>query len=165
MIQLQTLVSGVGKTNFTLDISPSVASEEVASRSCWRCWPARFPPYLLLLFLVHVFVSVHGVRRPYTGWYVYRVSSRHLVCASVVSATSMVCLRTHNADVLVYNISLNTSCGNFRVSMGLSRWVLCGSSLLDWNDTEYLDTGGRVIFAGVRSCDAAVLWFTLLYTV
>jgi len=42
------------------------------------------PPYLILLFLVLVFVSVNGIRRPYTCWCVYRVSWPHFVCASAV---------------------------------------------------------------------------------
>ena len=46
-------------------------------------------------------------------------------------------LRTHDVDVLVYDISVSTRCGNFRASVALSRWVLCGPSLLDWSDTEY----------------------------
>ena len=48
-----------------------------------------------------------------------------------------VCLRTHDADVLVYDISVITYCGNFRASVSLSRWVLGGPSLLDWSDAEY----------------------------
>ena len=48
-----------------------------------------------------------------------------------------VCLRAHDADVLVYDISVSTCCGNFRASVALSRWVLCGPSLLDWSDAEY----------------------------
>jgi len=47
-------------------------------------------------------------------------------------------LRDHDADVLVYNISVSTCCANFRASVALSRWVLCGPSLLDWSDTEYV---------------------------
>ena len=46
-------------------------------------------------------------------------------------------LRAHNADVLVYNISVSTRCGNFRASVSLSHWLLCGPSLLDWSDAEY----------------------------
>jgi len=46
-------------------------------------------------------------------------------------------LRAHDADVLVYVISVGARCGNFRASVALSRWVLCGSSLLDWSDAEY----------------------------
>jgi len=46
-------------------------------------------------------------------------------------------LRDHDADVLVYNISVSTCCANFRASVALSRWMLCGPSLLDWSDTEY----------------------------
>jgi len=46
-------------------------------------------------------------------------------------------LRAHDADVLVYDISVSTRCGNFRASVAFSRWVLCGPSLLDWSDTEY----------------------------
>ena len=46
-------------------------------------------------------------------------------------------LRSHDADVLVYDISLRTCCGNFRASVALSRWVLCGPSLLNWSDVEY----------------------------
>jgi len=42
-------------------------------------------------------------------------------------------LRDHNADVLVYDISFSTCCGNFRASVGLIRWV----SLLDWSDAEF----------------------------
>jgi len=45
-------------------------------------------------------------------------------------------LRTHDADVLVYDISVSTRCGNFRASVALSRWV-GGPSLLDWSDAEY----------------------------
>jgi len=40
-------------------------------------------------------------------------------------------------DVLVYDISVSTCCGNFRASVARSRWVLCGPSLLDWSDAEY----------------------------
>ena len=40
-------------------------------------------------------------------------------------------------DVLVYDISLSTCCGNFRASVTLSRWVLCRPSLLNWSDAEY----------------------------
>ena len=32
-------------------------------------------------------------------------------------------LRSHDADVLVYDISLSACCGNFRASVALSRWV------------------------------------------
>jgi len=46
-------------------------------------------------------------------------------------------LRAHNADVLVDDISVSTHCGNFRASVALSCWVLCGPSLLDWSDAEY----------------------------
>ena len=46
-------------------------------------------------------------------------------------------LRAHDADVLVYDISVSTYCGNFRASVALSRWVLCEPSLLDWIDVEY----------------------------
>jgi len=46
-------------------------------------------------------------------------------------------LRAHDADVLVYDISVSTLCENFRASMSLSRWVLCGPSLLGWIDAEY----------------------------
>jgi len=46
-------------------------------------------------------------------------------------------LRSHDADVLVYDICVITRCRNFRASVVLSRWVLCGPSLLDWSDTEY----------------------------
>ena len=46
-------------------------------------------------------------------------------------------LRDHDADVLVYDISVSTCCGNFRASVARSRWVLCGPSLLDWSDAEY----------------------------
>ena len=45
-------------------------------------------------------------------------------------------LRSQDADVLVYDISLSTCCGNFRASVALSRWVLCGPSLLNWSDAE-----------------------------
>ena len=47
-------------------------------------------------------------------------------------------LRAHNADVLVYNISVTMYCANFRASVALSRWVMCGPSLLDWSDAEYV---------------------------
>jgi len=46
-------------------------------------------------------------------------------------------LRAHHAEVLVYDISVSTRCGNFRASVALSRWVLCGPSLLDWSDAEH----------------------------
>ena len=46
-------------------------------------------------------------------------------------------LRAHDADVLVYDISVRTCCGNFRASVALSPWVLSGPSLLDWSDAEY----------------------------
>jgi len=46
-------------------------------------------------------------------------------------------LRAQNVDVLVYDISVSTCCGNFRASVALSRWVLCGPSLLDWSDADY----------------------------
>ena len=46
-------------------------------------------------------------------------------------------LRAHDADVLVYDISISTRCGNFRASVALARWVLCGPLLLDWSDAEY----------------------------
>jgi len=48
-------------------------------------------------------------------------------------------LMAHDADVpsRFYDISVNTCCGNFRASVVLSRWVLCGPSLLDWSDAEY----------------------------
>jgi len=46
-------------------------------------------------------------------------------------------LRAHDADILVYDISVSTCCGNFLASVALSRWVLCGPSLLDWSDAEY----------------------------
>ena len=42
--------------------------------------------------VVHVFVSVHGVRRPYTCWCVCRVSWPHFVCASAARVTSTVCV-------------------------------------------------------------------------
>ena len=85
--QLPTLTSGVGKKNCTLDISTATASKEAVARRS-----LLIPPYLLLLFLVHVFVSVQGVRMSYTYYCVYRVSSRYLVCPSATSATSMVCV-------------------------------------------------------------------------
>jgi len=50
------------------------------------------PPYLLLLFLVQVCISVHGFRRPDTCLYVCRVSSWHPVCISASSVMSMVCV-------------------------------------------------------------------------
>ena len=46
-------------------------------------------------------------------------------------------LMAHDADVRVYDISVSTCCGNFRASVALSRWVLCGPSLLDWSGSEY----------------------------
>jgi len=46
-------------------------------------------------------------------------------------------LRAHDADVLVYDISVITCCGNSRASVALPQWVLCEPSLLDWNDAEY----------------------------
>jgi len=47
-LQLPTLASGVGKTNFTLDISDAATSlEATASRSCQYCYPARYPPVLV----------------------------------------------------------------------------------------------------------------------
>ena len=46
-------------------------------------------------------------------------------------------LRDHNTDVLVYDISVSTCCGNFRALVAFSRWVLCGPSRLDWSDAEY----------------------------
>ena len=46
-VQLPTLASGVGKTNFTLDISAAAASEEAAaSRPCHCFCPARYSPVL-----------------------------------------------------------------------------------------------------------------------
>ena len=44
-------------------------------------------------------------------------------------------LRSHDADVLVHDIFLSTCCGS--ASVALSRWVLCGPSLLNWSDAEY----------------------------
>jgi len=46
-------------------------------------------------------------------------------------------LKAHDVDVLVYDISVSRRCRNFRALLALSRWVLCGRSLLDWSDTEY----------------------------
>ena len=46
-LQLPTLASGVGKTNFTLDISVAATSLEVtASRPRQCCYPARYSPVL-----------------------------------------------------------------------------------------------------------------------
>ena len=124
----------------TLDISAAATSEEAAaSRPClcyWNTW-AGIPQYLLLLFLVHVFVSVYGVRRPYTCWCVCRVSSRHRVCQHSQRNVHGARLRVHNVDVLVYDISVSTCCGIFSASVALSQWALRGPSLLDWSDTEY----------------------------
>ena len=58
-------------------------------------------------------------------------------CAPAQSDVHGVRLRAHDADVPVYDISVGTSCGNFRASVTLSRWVLCGPSLLNWSNAEY----------------------------
>ena len=92
-LQLHTLVSGVGKTNFTLDISAAARQRKrpPAGHVGAAALPG-IPPYLLLLFLVHVFVSVHGVRRSYTCQCVCRVSLWYPVCTSAASVMSMVCV-------------------------------------------------------------------------
>ena len=95
------------------------------------------PPYLLLLFLVHVFGSVHGVRRRYTCCCVQGVIAAPRVRQRSQRDVHGVRLRAHDADVLVYDISVITCCGNSRASVALPQWVLCEPSLLDWNDAEY----------------------------
>jgi len=78
------------------------------------------------------FLSEHGVRRPVQGvMAALRMRQRNQRDVHGVR------LRADNADVLVYDISVSTRCGNFRASVALSCWVLCGPSLLDWSDTEY----------------------------
>jgi len=77
-------------------------------------------------------------------------------------------LRTQDADVRVYDIDVNTYCGNFRSSVVPSRWVLCGSSLLDWSHAEYAFLfwiqGG---VAGQFCMSPGMRWYTAvgLYTV
>ena len=53
-------------------------------------------------------------------------------------------LRAHDADVRVYDISVNTCCGNFRASVVLSRWVMCGVLERHRVCVPFLETGGRV---------------------
>ena len=45
-IQLPTLASGVGITNFTLDISVAATSLEATANSCQYCYPAWYSPVL-----------------------------------------------------------------------------------------------------------------------
>ena len=73
MFQLLTLALGVGKTNFISQLHPRQRKRPPAGHVGGAARPG-IPPYLLLLFLVHVFVSVHGMRRPYTCLCVCRVS-------------------------------------------------------------------------------------------
>ena len=139
--QLPTLASEVGKTNFTLDISAAAASEEeAASRPCQCCCPARYFPVLA--------TAVPGACICVCAWC---SKALHLpVCLQGVIVAPRVRqhsqrdihgvrLMAHDADVpsRFYDISVNTCCGNFRASVVLSRWVLCGPSLLDWSDAEY----------------------------
>ena len=139
MAKCHTLASGVGKPNFTLDISVAAASEEAAARRPCRCWcPTRYPPVLT--------TTVPGSCIRVCVWC---AKTLHLlVCGQGVIAAPRVRqynqrdvhgvrLRAHDADVLVYYMSVSTGCGKFRASLALSRWVLCGPSLLDWSDTEY----------------------------
>jgi len=134
-LQLPTLASGFGEFHF----SGATASEEAAaSWSCWCCCPARYSPVLV--------ATVPGACIGVCVWY---AKALHLlVCVQGVIAAPRVRqrsqryvhgvrLRAHDADVLVYDISVSTCCGNFRASVVLSRWVMCGPSLLDWSDAEY----------------------------
>jgi len=119
--------------------SAAAASEEAAaSWPCRCCCPARYSPVLA--------TAVPGACIRVCAWY---AKALHLlVCVQGVIAARRVRqrsqrdvhgvrLRAHDADVLVYDISVSTCCGNFRASVALSRWVLCGPSLLDWSDAEY----------------------------
>ena len=72
-LQLPTLAKGVGKTNFISQLQPRQRKRPPAGHVDAAARPG-IPPYLLLLFLVHVFVSVHCMRRFYTCWCVCRVS-------------------------------------------------------------------------------------------
>jgi len=91
-----------------------------------------FPRTCYCCFWCMYFLSEHGVRRPVQGvMAALRMRQRNQRDVHGVR------LRADNADVLVYDISVSTRCGNFRASVALSCWVLCGPSLLDWSDTEY----------------------------
>ena len=128
-LQLQTLASGVGKTNFTLDISAAAASEEAAASRPCLCWyPARYSPVLATAVsgacicvcawcskALHLLLCVQGIMAALR----VRQCSQHDVHG--------VHLRAHDADVLVYDISVSTRCGNFRVLAQLVRARDCQS--------------------------------------
>ena len=114
-LQLPTLASGVGKTNFTLDISAAATSPEVTvSQPCQCCCPALYSPILA--------TSSSGACMCVSEWC---SSALHLpvhvqgsIAAPRVRQRSQrdvqgVRLRDHNADVLVYDISVSTCCENF----------------------------------------------------
>jgi len=107
MLLLLTLASGVGKKNFTLDISAAHASEEAAaSLQCWCCCPARYSPVLAnavpgacirvcawCVNALHLLVCMQGV---IMAPRVRQCSQRDVhgvrLRTSAASATSMVCV-------------------------------------------------------------------------
>jgi len=117
-------------------VQPAAASQEAAasrSRSCQCCCPARYPP-VLATASSGACVCVGELRS--SALHLPRVQGTTAPRVRQCSQRDVqgVCLRDHDADVLVYDISVITSCRNFRASVALSRWVLCGPSLLDWSD-------------------------------
>jgi len=139
-LQLLTLASGVGKTNFTLDISAAAASEEAAtSRPCQCCCPARYSPVLATAVPgACICVCVWCSKTLHLPVCVQGVIAAPRVRQRIQRDVHGVRLRAHDTDVRVYDISVSTCCGNFRASVALSRWVLCG----DWSDAEYASFSG-----------------------
>ena len=128
------------------------------------------PPYLLLLLLVHVCVSVNGVPVPYTCRCVCRVVARRPGCACAASVMSKVCA----CGITMRTFLVDTCCGNFRASVALARWVLCCWVLCARAaDARKFPGATRSVrtFSGCRgacpansACPLGMRWYIGLYT-